>query len=68
MLPRLDRVCASYVLEAFTKLGWKAQRNERVVATELLERLGVKVRHRRLLERLLGVGRKTIFDRRMGIG
>ena len=55
MLPRLDRVCASYVLEAFKKLGWKPQRNERVVTEELLERLGVQVRHRRLLERLLGV-------------
>jgi microcystin synthetase protein McyG len=53
MLPRLDRVCVSYVLEAFNKLGWKPQRNERVVTEKILEQLGVHARHRRLLERLL---------------
>ncbi len=53
LLPRLDVACAAYVLQAFEKLGWQWQLGQPVSLDDLLARLRVQTRHRRLLERML---------------
>ena len=55
MLSRVDGLCVSYVLAAFRKLGWNLEPNERVSLDQLMRRMAVEKRHRRLMERLLNV-------------
>ena len=55
MLRRVDGLCVSYALAAFRKLGWNLEPNERVSLDQLMRRMAVEKRHRRLMERLLNV-------------
>lgn len=51
----LDILCASYVVDAFHKLGWSFDVARQTDIDELLSELNIEERHRRLLERLLDI-------------
>ena len=54
-LPRLEELCADYVVRAFDRLGWRPAAGETTTAAALGDHLGVSPNHRRLLERLLAI-------------
>ncbi len=50
---RLEALSRLYALQALQGMGWRAQPGEKVEAESLAEVLGIALRHRRLLRRLL---------------
>ena len=52
-LPQLESLCADYVVQAMTRLGWQPQVGDRVDAQALAQRLRIAPRHHRLFGRLL---------------
>lgn len=54
-LPRLESLCADYVVQAMTRLGWQPRVGEKVEASALAAGLRVAPRHRRLFGRLLTI-------------
>ena len=55
MLPRIDALCAAYIVAALEKLGWDFAPGETVDAALLSDRLGVAAPHRQLLARMLEI-------------
>ena len=55
LLGQLDEISAKYVLQAFRKMGWRAEPEERFSTASFQERLSVVDQHRRLLGRLLEI-------------
>ncbi|MFN8008640.1 MAG: beta-ketoacyl synthase N-terminal-like domain-containing protein [Terriglobia bacterium] len=55
LAPKLDGVCASYVIRAFHQMGWQFEVGKRVSFAELVSVLKVVPIHHRLLERMLGI-------------
>ncbi|MBI3243487.1 MAG: SDR family NAD(P)-dependent oxidoreductase [Chloroflexi bacterium] len=53
--PRLDAMCAAYVIQGLSKLGWKWQVGQRLSAKILMQQLPIQSQHRRLVERMLGM-------------
>ncbi len=51
----LDALCASYVADALRQLGWSFEFGQVVTVDVLRQQLGIKQRHRQLLERLLNI-------------
>lgn len=47
--PRMQALCAAYVISALRRLGWEPQPGERVAVAALMERLGVQSEHGRLM-------------------
>ena len=54
-LPRLESLCADYVVQAMTRLGWQPQVGDKVDARALAQRLRIAPRHHRLFGRLLAI-------------
>ncbi len=54
-LPRLDRLCAEFIVQALQRMGWAPAPGERVDSAGLAVRLKVVQRHRALLGRLLAI-------------
>jgi acyl transferase domain-containing protein len=54
-LPRIDALCTAYVLQAGRKLGWEMRHGQRLAASKLIKDLGIRERHRRLVERMLAM-------------
>jgi acyl transferase domain-containing protein len=54
-LPRLEAMCADYVVRAMKRLGWTPAAGEPVDESALADRLRVAARHRRLFGRFLGI-------------
>jgi acyl transferase domain-containing protein/acyl carrier protein/phospholipid N-methyltransferase len=54
-LPRLESLCADYVVQALARLGWQPQAGDRFDERALADRLRIAGRHRRLFGRLLSI-------------
>ena len=55
LLPDLDALSFSYIVQALKKLGWQYKTGCRLTANELIEQLGIAERHRYLFARWLAV-------------
>ena len=55
LLPRLESLCADYVVRALDRLGWHPAAGQTTTTAALADDLGVTANHRRLFERLLAI-------------
>lgn len=53
ILPELDVLCAAYVTQALSRLGWSFRAGQQFTSGAVMERCGILDRHRRLLGRML---------------